>query len=252
MATLGAPAGRISADANNPWAPWVGTGIAFWGKELKSGSSSTSLGNNGGIYNPTTNSWTAISTLAAPSGRDNFEFAWTGTKLIVFGGYTNNGNNSPTLVNTGGSYTPLTNTWTALPTLSAPSPRFYAASAWATSNWIIWGGATNTSFSTSVNTGAIYNPLLNTWSPLTTLGAPSPRSIVRGGWTGSKFIVWSGYDGDVVNTGGIYNYAAATWSAMATLNAPSERYSTHAFWTGSKFLIWGMYGNSNTGGAYTP
>ena len=42
--------------------------------------------NTGARYNPITNSWTAISTVNAPLGRQFPQSVWTGTEMIVWGG----------------------------------------------------------------------------------------------------------------------------------------------------------------------
>src|SRR5437660_775025 len=53
--------------------------------------------------------WGATS-MNAPRGRFNPTSVWTGTEMIVWGGYENG---SDTLFNTGGRYSPSTDTWTA-------------------------------------------------------------------------------------------------------------------------------------------
>ena len=43
--------------------------------------------NTGGRYNPSTDSWTATSTTNAPSARTYHTAVWTGSEMIVWGGY---------------------------------------------------------------------------------------------------------------------------------------------------------------------
>ncbi len=44
--------------------------------------------NTGGRYNPATDAWVGTSTGAnVPSGRDDHTAVWTGTEMIVWGGY---------------------------------------------------------------------------------------------------------------------------------------------------------------------
>ena len=43
--------------------------------------------NTGGRYNPATDSWTATSTTNAPEGRYYHTAVWTGTTMIVWGGF---------------------------------------------------------------------------------------------------------------------------------------------------------------------
>ena len=60
--------------------------------------------NTGGKYNPSTDSWTPTAT--APSARSSHTAVWTGTEMIVWGGY------SLVVVNTGGRYSPSIDDWT--------------------------------------------------------------------------------------------------------------------------------------------
>lgn len=55
--------------------------------------------NTGGRYNPTTNMWAATSILGAPVGRRQHKGIWTGSEMIVWGGY-----DATIELNTGGRY----------------------------------------------------------------------------------------------------------------------------------------------------
>src|SRR5437667_8720277 len=74
--------------------------------------------NTGGRYNPGTDSWTATSTTGAPAGREVHTAVWTGSEMIVWGGF-----NGSSVLNTGGRYNPGTDSWTATSTTSAPAAR---------------------------------------------------------------------------------------------------------------------------------
>ncbi|MBM4317774.1 MAG: hypothetical protein FJ116_09870 [Deltaproteobacteria bacterium] len=56
--------------------------------------------NDGGIYDPANDSWSPTNRSNAPIGRKLHSAVWTGTRMIIWGGYTNN------LVTSGGSYEP--------------------------------------------------------------------------------------------------------------------------------------------------
>ena len=73
--------------------------------------------NTGGRYNPSTDSWTATSTTNAPAGRLGHTAVWTGSEMIVWGGWGDIG-----YLNTGGRYNPSTDSWTATSTTNAPPP----------------------------------------------------------------------------------------------------------------------------------
>src|ERR1700751_4637971 len=59
--------------------------------------------------------WTATSTTNAPGARDAHSGVWTGSEMIVWGGYGFGG-----YLNTGGRYNPATDSWIATSTPNAP------------------------------------------------------------------------------------------------------------------------------------
>ena len=88
--------------------------------------------NTGGKYNPASNSWTVTTTANAPIARDSHTAAWTGTEMIVWGGFGGG------YLNTGGRYNPISDRW--LPTGDTPSARALHAAVWTGSEMIIWSG----------------------------------------------------------------------------------------------------------------
>ena len=86
-----------------------------------------------------------------------------------------------------------------------------------------------------------------------TIGAPTARDSHTAVWTGSRMIVWGGFDGSFSNTGGQYDPVSDSWTATATAGAPTGRYLHTAIWTGSRMIVWGgLDGSSyvNTGGQW--
>jgi hypothetical protein len=118
---------------------------------------------------------------------------------------------------------------------------------------IVWGGYNIINY---YNTGGIYDPATDTWTPISTTNAPSGRIWHTAVWTGSKMIVWGGYASTVYNySGGIYDPATDTWTPISAVNAPTGRDWHTAIWTGSKMILWGGYNGAqyyNTGGIYDP
>ena len=110
---------------------------------------------------------------------------------------------------------------------------------------IVWGGYWEDFVGayTHRNTGGIYDPATDTWTPTSTVGAPAALRGPTGVWTGSKMIVWGGQElsGNYTNTGGIYDPATDTWTATSTVGAPEARVGHTAVWTGSKMIIWGGF-----------
>ena len=93
--------------------------------------------NTGGRYNPGTDSWIATSTANAPTGRRFHTAVWTGSEMIVWGGYDTDG-----ALNTGGRYNPGTDSWIATSTTNAPIGRYNHTAVWTGSEMIVWGGLT--------------------------------------------------------------------------------------------------------------
>jgi hypothetical protein len=188
--------------------------------------------------------WSATSESGAPLGRMYHTAVWTGSKMIVWGGY------SGSVVNTGGVYDPVNDTWTPTSTDGAPSARYLHTVVWTGSRMIAWGGYSGG----MLNTGGVYDPANDTWTPVNMDGAPSGRQAHTAVWTGSRMIVWGGYGG--WNTGGIYDPVTNAWTMMSTAGAPSGRYFHTAVWTGSKMIVWGgvdgSYNALNDGGLYDP
>jgi len=226
-------------------AVWTGTEMIVWGGYDPDNPPFYLI--TGGRYSPTSDTWTTTSTANAPSGRVADTAVWTGSEMIVWGGY-----NNVAILNTGGKYNPGTNSWTATSTTNAPSARDLHTAVWTGSEMIVWGGEDNSSY---FNTGGRYNPSTDSWTTTSTSNAPYGRIDHTAVWTGSEMIVWGGYNGIYPNTGWRYNPNTDSWTATSTTNAPSARVYHSAVWTGSEMIVWGgqvypMF--YNTGGRYNP
>jgi N-acetylneuraminic acid mutarotase len=102
--------------------------------------------------------------------------------------------------------------------------------------------------------GGRYNPAGNSWTAVSTNGAPAARQSHTAVWTGSEMIVWGGWNGSDLNDGGRYNPTGNSWTAMSTTGAPAARANHTAVWTGSEMIVWGGSGSSyfNDTWSYTP
>ena len=112
--------------------------------------------NTGGRYNPATDTWTATSTTNAPTARRYHTVVWTGTEMVVWGGY----NSASNYLNTGGRYNPVTDTWTATTTTNAPTARYGHTAVWTGTEMIIWGGD---GIINTLHTGGRYIPSTDSW-----------------------------------------------------------------------------------------
>jgi hypothetical protein len=162
------------------------------------------------IANPsggcTDDTWTPTSTTNAPSGRDVHTAIWTGSEMIVWGGW-----NGSSDLNTGGRYNPSTDSWTATSLTNAPVGRTQHTAVWTGSQMIVWGGVNSGGY---LNTGGRYNPGTDSWTATRSTGAPAGREFHTAVWTGSQMIVWGGFGGTgYLNTGG--RYCAQSQAPMA-------------------------------------
>src|SRR5262245_31870063 len=227
-------------------AVWTGSEMIVWGGI---GEPAPTALKTGGKYNPSTNSWTATSTINAPAGRQSHTAVWTGSEMIVWGG----DDLSPAEFNTGGRYNPSTNSWTATSMTNAPAARSGHTAVWTGSEMIVWGG-TNFLTLTFFNTGGRYNPSTNSWTGTSTVNAPSTRDSHTAVWTGSEMIVWGGFNHNFpssdLNTGGRYDPGTDSWTATSRTNAPSARHLHRAVWTGNEMIVWGGSGSGSTGARY--
>ena len=243
MNATGAPLG-----GNRNSAVWTGTRMIAWGGRQTSAATT----NTGASYDPGANTWTAITTTGAPTVREAHTAVWTGTHMIVWGGVSSNTGSAA--LATGGRYDPSTNTWAATATTGAPAARRLHTSAWAPERgeMIVWGGLS--ALNAYLNSGARYDPIGNTWTALTTTGAPSVRGSHAAAWTGSRLVIWGGNPRNA--NGGQYDPAANTWTPTSTVGAPTQRDLMGYVWAPElgQLLVWGgtAPGYLGNGGRYTP
>jgi N-acetylneuraminic acid mutarotase len=196
--------------------------------------------------------WGATGTTNAPDARVGHTAVWTGSEMVVWGGYgTQN-----FFLNTGGKYNPATDTWTPTDFINAPAPRDYHTAVWTGNEMIVWGGVNSTTG--YLNSGGRYNPGTDSWAATSTTNAPEARETHTAVWTGTEMIVWGGAGANFLSTGGRYNPNTDSWTATSTTNAPIGRANHTAVWTGTEMIVWGGYywdGNNHyfqSGGRYNP
>jgi N-acetylneuraminic acid mutarotase len=245
--TENVPLGRRSHTA-----AWTGSEMIVWGGQP--GEPGFHVLDTGGKYGPATDTWTTTSTTDAPSARAVHTAVWTGSEMIVWGGW-DGGENPPFYLNTGGRYNPITDSWIATSTTNTPEARSGHTAVWTGSEMIIWGGEEDVNF-LPVNTGGKYNLATDSWTSTSTTNAPEARSGHTAVWTGSKMIVWGGFgNSDPLNTGGTYDSGTDSWMAISLTNAPEPRSSHTAVWTDSEMIVWGGYDGRNVfgdGARYNP
>lgn len=180
------------------------------------------------------------------TGRIFHSAVWTGSKMIVWGGY----GSSPTYKLDGASYDFASNKWTTI--ASAPSNmsagRREHAAVWTGSKMLIWGGRSS---STVYKDGAAYDPATDSWTTIP--DAPlTVRHSVAAVWspTTNEMLVWGGCTGttcsSVAGDGAAYDPTTNTWTALPA--APiAARGDAAGVWTGTDFLIFGGINSSTVG-----
>jgi N-acetylneuraminic acid mutarotase len=240
-----------------PQLAWTGKEIFTWCGHLQEEDQTVPSYCPGALYNPRTDSWRLANYTDTPTLRKDASLVWTGKDILAWGGRDHQASLE---FNTGGRYTPPaawdTNTWYATTTTGAPAARNFEdhtdnTAQWTGSEMIVWGGKSGAG---SLNTGARYNPVTNSWTAMTSTGVPTIRQNFASVWTGKEFIVWGGEYG--VSTGGLYNPVTDAWSATTTTGAPLARYYIYSTWTGKEMLVWGGRDSGgtvlNSGGKYNP
>jgi N-acetylneuraminic acid mutarotase len=191
----------------------------------------------------------------APDPRHAHTAVWTGTHMIVWGGEVGSYDG---YLDSGALYDPLTDAWSPTSREGAPSPRARHSAVWTGSEMIVWGGGRRIAVAPSgqlvpFDTGARYDPVSDTWSPMATAGTPVARDQHRAFWTGSEMIVWSGRQqiGVQAPGGGRYDPATDSWRAMSTSGQGPGGLVPHAVWTGSEMVVWDGF-PANRGARYDP
>lgn len=183
-------------------AVWTGRKMIVWGGDRTSPYFHL---NDGGQYDPVTNTWQTI--YSGPGGRSRHAAVWSGNEMIIWGGVLND---QPYYTNTGGRYNPVTDAWVATNRGGyCPWARENATAVWTGSEMLLWGGHWNDGTDHLENTGGRYRPGTDTWGSMSTgTGCPIGRDQHTAVWTGDKMVLWGGEYSNYLNpsnNGGVYS-----------------------------------------------
>lgn len=223
----GAPAARFGHGA-----AWIEGRMWIWGGQLGGGAFS----NAGAMYSPDSDHWEPINPFNAPAGRAGLQAVWTGTAVLVWGGFGEGG-----FLNSGARFDPAEQRWLPMTTANAPAGRDGHIAVWTGRRLLVWGGRNATGF---LGDGGLYDPGEDRWETLTTTGAPSARTEATAVWTGESLLVWGGQgDSGELSDGAVLQFDAsgqpAGWEPLPAGGAPGARQGHSAIWTGRQMLVWG-------------
>ncbi len=193
---------------------------------------------------------------APPEVRSDAATAWTGSELLVWGGYEYVGGNEDPGAD-GFAFGAATRRWEPLP----PSPlegRSGSAFAWTGQELLIWGGWDGGFRDPPYfSDGAAYDPVSGTWRMLP--AAPIDARTAFSVWTGEEMIVWGSTDrADRRLDGAAYDPITNAWRIIA--DGPIDITDGSAVWTGDEMIVFGaaLDGNNHAdtptaiGAAYDP
>ena len=188
--------------------------------------------------------WKNGTATGVPTARVAQGAAWTGNRLIVWGGFLG----ASTYSGNGAFYDPSLDVWTALPTSNAPGARRGHSAVWTGTSLLVWGGF-NGSY---LATGAEFTDATSTWAALPTLNAPDAREGHSTIWTGSRLVLFGGRNsGGLLGDGAVYDPTGHLWTVLPASGAPVARFNASAVWTGTQLVVWGgqgELGETATGG----
>jgi N-acetylneuraminic acid mutarotase len=228
---------------------WAGDRLVVWGgstvlPDNAPDGAETEMKNDGAAYVPATNSWASVAAAPIPA-RSGADSAWTGTRLVVSGGYHEGDDDDRT---DGAALDPVSGSWS--PIATRPTPGSCGGGSACAG---IWTGKVAL-FPVS---GLSYDPAADRWSAMAP--APIPDGPAPGEpavWTGRRFMTWgiSGADADDASGdnaaaaggeqgappthGATYDPAANRWQPFVP-GPLSSRVEHTAVWTGQDLLIWG-------------
>jgi len=149
-------------------------------------------------------------------------------------------------------------TWTPIVVApNSPSRREGHTAIWTGSHMIVWGGALQEGDVVWLtNTGGRYDPVLDAWTAVSGVNAPTARWFHTAVWTGDRMIIWGGegQGANYENTGARYDPVGDTWAPTSLISAPPGRAAHTAVWTGSVMIVWGAgpAAYPKSGGRYDP
>lgn len=233
-------------------AVWTGTEMVVWGGSY--GDCDACNLDTGGIYDHGAFEWRPTSLVDAPTARRGATAVWTGSLMLVWGGY--HGGSS---TGTGARFDPVSNTWSPISTVNAPSARYGHTAVWTGSEMIVWGGTDGVTRNLD---GKRYDPSTDQWTSMAP--AALAREYHTAVWTNGKMLIYGGRGNDGVDPnaylptatavgGGAYDSVSNSWSIIPATGQPSSRAHHVAVAIGNAMVVWGGFNGPeylSTGGVF--
>jgi hypothetical protein len=144
--------------------------------------------------------------------------------------------------------------WAPINPEGAPARRTEHSALLAGRDLWVWGGLAIEGRA-ALPDGARYSPSSDSWSPIATAGAPSPRHLQGACWTGTEVMVWGGQGETALplDTGEAYDPNANTWRSLPPINGLIKpRAAPDLFWTGKSLLVYQGVGKADKTGRRKP
>jgi hypothetical protein len=223
---------------------WTGTRLFYWNGGL---FGSMMLA---GLYDPVTDAWSPISLDGAPSVEVDGS-AFTGQEVFLRGRI----NATASTPANGVFYNPSTDRWREAPTLRVPTAEMSAVVG-VSSKIVVWGGEQTDAMGNRtmlVADGAVYDAVTDSWTPMATQNAPSPRAEMIAFAARGQAFLWGGTDytwdslGNLsaFRSGAMYDPTRDLWTPISTANSPFN--AVDGLWAEEQGMVYMWAGEDSPG-----
>ena len=225
---------------------WTGSELLIWGGYT--GFDELDVVASGLAFDAAEMTWRPIG--PAPIGpRALMAFAWTGSELLVWGGWS--GRSGPEFLEgflrNGAAYDPVSDSWRTLP--PAPIDARAPLSVWTGRELLVWG--TSVRVEDRPRDGAAYDPATDSWRSIAE--APIELTDASAVWTGAEMIVFGAalHGGNVPETptaiGAAYDPTSDSWRELPESDIDPN--ANTASWLGDRLIAWDYSEHTS---AYSP